>query len=83
MIGVEDAIARIRAASSALPAERVALADARGRVLAEDVAAAMPLTRARRTESGLADRNRSVPNGLTYGQVGSPAVKVARTISSL
>ena len=43
MIGVEDAIARIRAASSALPAERVALADARGRVLAEDVAAAMPL----------------------------------------
>jgi len=46
------------------------------------VAAAMPCTSARRTDSGLADRNRSVPNGLTYGQVGSPAVKVARTMPS-
>ena len=43
MIGVEEAIARIRAASSALSAERVALADARGRVLAEDVVAPMSL----------------------------------------
>lgn len=43
MIGVEDAIARIRAASSALSAERIAMVDARGRVLAEDVVAPMSL----------------------------------------
>ena len=43
MIGIDEAIARIRAASNALPAERIALADARGRVLAEDVVAATPL----------------------------------------
>lgn len=40
------------------------------------VAAAMPWLSARRTDSGLADRNRSVPNGLTYGQVGWPEVNV-------
>ena len=38
------------------------------------VAAATPCCSERRTDSGLADRNRSVPNGATYGQVGSPAV---------
>ena len=31
-----------------------------------------------RTDSGLADRNRSAPNGRMYGQVGAPEVKVAR-----
>jgi molybdopterin molybdotransferase len=43
MLGIEDAIARVRTASQLLPAERLALADARGRVLAEDVVAPMPL----------------------------------------
>lgn len=43
MIGIEDAIARVRAAAKILPVERLALANARGRVLAEDVVAAMPL----------------------------------------
>lgn len=43
MIGIEEAIARIREASHALPVERIAMADARGRVLAEDVVAATPL----------------------------------------
>jgi molybdopterin molybdotransferase len=42
-LGIEDAIARVRTASQLLPAERLALADARGRVLAEDVVAPMPL----------------------------------------
>lgn len=46
------------------------------------VAAATPCCNERRTDSGLADRNRSVPNGATYGQVGSPAVNTARTIPS-
>ncbi len=44
------------------------------------VAAAMPCSSERRTDSGLADRNRSAPNGRAYGQVGSPEVKVARTM---
>ncbi len=39
MIPVEEAVARIRAAFAPLPAETVPLAAARGRVLAEDVAA--------------------------------------------
>ena len=43
MIGIEEAIARVRAAAHALPAERVALANARGRVLAADVTAPMSL----------------------------------------
>jgi molybdopterin molybdotransferase len=43
MLGIEDAIARVRTASQLLPAECLALADARGRVLAEDVVAPMPL----------------------------------------
>ena len=43
MIGIGDAIDRVRAAAKILPAERLALANARGRVLAEDVVAAMPL----------------------------------------
>ena len=43
MIGVEEAIARVRAVAKPLPGERIALADARGRVLAEYVLAAMPL----------------------------------------
>lgn len=43
MIGIEDAIARVRAAAKLLPAERMPLAEARGRVLAEDVIAAMSL----------------------------------------
>ena len=43
MTGIEDAIARVRAAASVMPAERVPLADARGRVLAADVVAPMPL----------------------------------------
>lgn len=43
MIGIGDAIARVRAAARILPVERLALANARGRVLAEDVVAAMPL----------------------------------------
>ena len=46
------------------------------------VAAATPCCSERRTDSGLADRNRSVPNGATYGQVGSPAVNTARTMPS-
>ena len=43
MTGIEDAIARVRAAAKPLPIERLALAHARGRVLAEDVVAAMSL----------------------------------------
>src|SRR5689334_12759024 len=43
LTGIEDAIARVRAAAGLLPVERIPLADARGRVLAEDVAASMPL----------------------------------------
>ena len=43
MIGIEEAIARVRAAAQPLPLERLALADARGRVLAADVLAPMPL----------------------------------------
>jgi molybdopterin molybdotransferase len=43
MIGIEDAIARVRAAANVLPAERIALANARGRVLAKDVVAPMSL----------------------------------------
>ena len=43
MIGIEEAIARVRAAAKQLPVERMSLANARGRVLAEDVVAAMPL----------------------------------------
>ncbi len=43
MIGIEDAIDRVRAAAKILPVERLVLADARGRVLAKDVVAAMPL----------------------------------------
>jgi len=43
MIGIGDAIDRVRAAARILPVERLALANARGRVLAEDVVAAMPL----------------------------------------
>jgi molybdopterin molybdotransferase len=43
MIGIEDAIARVRAAAQPLPVERMSLAQARGRVLAEDVVAGMSL----------------------------------------
>jgi molybdopterin molybdotransferase len=43
MIGIEDAIARVRAAAQPLQVERLPLANARGRVLAEDVVAAMSL----------------------------------------
>ncbi|MFT3897809.1 MAG: molybdopterin molybdotransferase MoeA [Thermomonas sp.] len=43
MIGIEDAIARVRAAARPVPVERLSLADARGRVLAQDVVAAMSL----------------------------------------
>ncbi len=39
MLSVEDAVARVRAGFTVLPAERVALADGLGRVLADDVAA--------------------------------------------
>ena len=46
------------------------------------VAAATPLASARRTDSGLADRNSCAPNGRIYGQVGSPEVNVAREIAS-
>jgi molybdopterin molybdotransferase len=43
MIGIEEAIARVRAAAQPLPTERMPLAAARGRVLAADVVAPMPL----------------------------------------
>jgi molybdopterin molybdotransferase len=43
MIGIEEAIARVRAAATPLPVERLPLADARGRVLADDVFAPMAL----------------------------------------
>ena len=43
MIGIEDAVARVRAAAKPLPAECMPLAEARGRVLAEDVIAPMSL----------------------------------------
>ena len=43
MIGIDEAIARIRAAARLLPGERIALADARGRVLAQDLPAPMSL----------------------------------------
>ena len=43
MIGIEDAIARVRTAAKLLPAERMPLVAARGRVLAEDLLAPTPL----------------------------------------
>lgn len=43
MTGIEDAIALVRGAATALPALRMPLAEARGRVLAADVVAPMPL----------------------------------------
>jgi molybdopterin molybdotransferase len=43
MIGFEEAIARVRAAAKPLPVERMPLAAARGRVLADGVVAPMPL----------------------------------------
>jgi molybdopterin molybdotransferase len=43
MIGIEEAIARVRAAAKPLPVERMPLAAARGRVLADGVVAPMPL----------------------------------------
>jgi len=39
MISVEEALARLSAPLTALPAEQVSISDAVGRVLAEDVAA--------------------------------------------
>ena len=43
MIGIEEALALVRAAARVLPGERIALADARGRVLAQDLPAPMSL----------------------------------------
>jgi molybdopterin molybdotransferase len=78
MISVEEALARVMSAFSPMPAEQVALADALGRVLAEDVTARLtqpPV--AVSTMDGYAVRARDVANApVTLKVVGeAPAGK--------